>query len=125
VFVVAGVFFMVGAWMQVVTLIFIGSALMGLGFGGGALAWNLGHTDFAPVSETSNYMATHLTLNGLRGLLAPFVSVSLYQWMNSAGLEGGAITYGAALILSVVGGAGFVHLRLQMQMLLASSLKRP
>jgi hypothetical protein len=45
--------------------------------------------------------------------------------MNSAGLEGGAITYGAALILSVVGGAGFVHLRLQMQMLLASSLKRP
>jgi hypothetical protein len=25
----------------------------------------------------------------------------------------------------VVGGAGFVHLRLQMQMLLASSLKRP
>lgn len=125
VFVLACGFYMLGAWLHVAPLIFIGSALMGLGYGGGALAWNLGHTDFAPVSETSNYMATHLTLNGLRGLLAPFASVTLYQWLTSAELEAGTITYFVALILSIIGGAGFVHLRIQMQKLLQSSLKRP
>ena len=37
----------------------------------GSLGWTLGHNDFAPRGEETRYMALHVTLTGMRGLVAP------------------------------------------------------
>lgn len=113
-FIVAGVLFTVGAATHSLALIVAGTTLMGFGFGGGNLAWNLGHTDFAPVSETSHYMATHLTLNGIRGIIAPFASVAMFQALDAAELPAGVIVYAFALAISTAGASGFVALNREM-----------
>lgn len=123
-FVVAGAAFVLGAQLHSAEAIFIATALMGLGFGGGALAWNLGHTDFAPVSETSEYMAAHLTLNGLRGIIAPFVSVGLFELLRNHGFDAATIVYSIALLFSVLGAWGFVDLRRRMGVRVAGVVAR-
>ena len=50
----------------------------GLGLGGGALAWNLGHLHFAHPQEAEVYMGVHVTLTGVRGLIMPFVGIWLW-----------------------------------------------
>ncbi|HUU82997.1 MAG TPA: MFS transporter [Phycisphaerae bacterium] len=52
---------------------------MGMGLGGGMLAWNLGHLHFAPAHEAEIYMGVHVTLTGLRGLVMPLLGIWL--WM--------------------------------------------
>ncbi len=54
---------------------------MGMSFGGGALAWNLGHLHFAKPHEAEVYMGIHVTLTGLRGLTMPFIGIWL--WMHA------------------------------------------
>lgn len=50
----------------------------GLGMGGGAIAWNIGHLHFAEAAKAEVYMGTHVFLTGLRGLTAPFLGTWLY-----------------------------------------------
>jgi MFS family permease len=114
VFVLASVAYCIGAWQDTVGWYFAGATLMGIGFGGGSLAWNLGHVDFAPPSQTSKYMATHVTLNGVRGLLAPIAVTSAYEALKAKGLDAHLWVQVVALGISVVGAAGFVHLRYAM-----------
>ncbi len=114
VFVTACAVFTLAAALGSLPLMFLASAILGVGFAGGSLAWNLGHTDFAPVSETSRYMATHVTLNGVRGMIAPFVSVLLFELVRRQGWNAGAVMYAAALAVSACGAAGFVWFRVQM-----------
>lgn len=52
---------------------------MGMGLGGGTLAWNLGHLHFARPQEAEIYMGVHVTLTGLRGLVMPLLGIWL--WM--------------------------------------------
>ncbi len=117
VFVAAAISFGLGVLTHRIELIYLGSVIQGVAIGGGSLAWNLGHVDFAPPSEVSHYMATHVTLNGLRGLIAPIFAVTLYQALASLGLTHAAA---AAAVLAtstafcVVGTAGFVAMRLSM-----------
>lgn len=113
-FVAAGIFYTTGAAIDVVTFYFIGAVLMGIGFGGGSLAWNLGHVDFSPPSQTSKYMATHVTLNGIRGLMAPVAVVAFYETMKARGFDAHLWVQASSLVISVVGAAGFVHLRASM-----------
>ncbi len=47
----------------------------GLGSGGGALAWNLGHLAFARPPQTELYMGIHVALTGFRALVMPLLSV--------------------------------------------------
>lgn len=49
----------------------IGMAFMGLGFGGGALAWRLWVTKIAPLGKVSAYMAIHSGLTGIRMMFSP------------------------------------------------------
>ncbi|MHC4092444.1 MAG: hypothetical protein ACYSVY_19590, partial [Planctomycetota bacterium] len=51
---------------------------MGMGLGGGTLAWTLGHLHFARPQEAEVYMGVHVTLTGLRGLVMPFVGIWLW-----------------------------------------------
>lgn len=110
-----------------VPLLFLGAVLQGIGFGGGALAWNLGHVDFAPPTRTSQYMATHVTLNGLRGLIAPFGAVALYDLLRGLpvgtdesghpvplGPVASAPVFLLSTILCVVGTVGFARLARRM-----------
>jgi MFS family permease len=66
-------------------LLWPGALLMGVSMAAGSLGWTLGHNDFAPRGEETRYMALHVTLSGLRGLLAPPVGIALYyvlEWLH-------------------------------------------
>jgi len=59
-------------------VVFAARIILGVGFAGGKLAWNLGHHDFAPRRLASLYMGVHVALTGVRGVTAPFIGVLLY-----------------------------------------------
>lgn len=113
-FVSAGVVFLIGAIAHMPEFMFAANALMGLGYAGGTLAWNLGHVDFSPPAQTSQYMAAHVTLNGVRGLLAPLLAVALYEALKAIGLDAAVWVYSVSLCVSIAGAAGFVALRRSM-----------
>jgi MFS family permease len=56
-----------------VAMLVLASACLGLAFGGGAIAWQLWVTKFAPPEDTARYMAVHTFLTGTRGAIGPFV----------------------------------------------------
>ncbi len=52
--------------------------VLGVARGGGMIAWNLGHNDFASRRLVAVYMGIHVTLTGIRGAFAPFLGILLY-----------------------------------------------
>ncbi len=75
------------------------SVMLGLQHGGGTLAWNLGHLHFAKREDAELYLGVHVSLTGVRGLIAPFVGVAL------AGVMGWGVWCVACALcgLSVIG----------------------
>jgi len=51
-----------------------------------ALLWYIGPAYFCRNDEVSSYQAIHLTLTGVRGMLAPLIGVFFYQLMGFAGV---------------------------------------
>jgi len=103
------------------SLIWIGVSRMvqGIARGGGSLAWQLGHNDFANPDQLSAYMGIHVTLTGVRGAIAPFLGMFLYvgwdlQWWSFAGMGAGLFLLSA--VLSVVSWDGFRRLYRRMQL---------
>ena len=82
-FVLTMILFMLGSIFGQPWLFWIGAVAMGAAFAGGKLGWNLGHNDFASDAQSTLYMGIHVSLTGLRGLLAPLLGVALYQWLQS------------------------------------------
>ncbi|NUQ54022.1 MAG: MFS transporter [Phycisphaerales bacterium] len=114
VFALSTALFGAGVGLHRIELLFAAAVVHGIGFGGGTLAWNLGHVDFAPPSQTSQYMATHVTLNGVRGLIGPLLAVFLYEQARQAGLServGATAVLSLSTLLCVLGALGFVALR--------------
>ena len=70
-----------------------GSLLLGTSLAAGNLGWTLGHNDFAPRGEETRYMALHVTLTGMRGLVAPPLTIGLYHLLDNVrtGLGPGAL----------------------------------
>jgi hypothetical protein len=98
------------------SLLWIGISrlVLGIARGGGALAWQLGHNDFADQKALSAYMGIHVTLTGVRGAIMPFLGMVLY--VGAAGFEGiGAQLFAIAAGLSVVSWWGFRRLHHDMQ----------
>ncbi len=98
-------------------LLYASRVVLGVAFGGGLLAWELGHHDFARREDAAGYMAIHVTLTGVRGLFAPFLGTWLYASLNPAwfGLEAegrglGAWTFFILSAFSVWGAWMFVSL---------------
>lgn len=54
-------------------LICLGSALIGLAFAGGSIAWTLWVTKYAPADKVSAYMSVHVSLTGIRGTIGPMI----------------------------------------------------
>lgn len=90
------------AWM-----LFFTAVLTGVANAGGMLAWNLGHHDFAKDHNASQYMGVHVTLTGIRGLIAPFLGVGIYQWLESWHPGAGSWVFLPCLALNLIGAVGF------------------
>jgi hypothetical protein len=65
--------------------------VLGVARGGGSIAWQLGHNHFAPPERAGLYMSVHVTLTGLRGLIAPFLGMWLYVGSAPRDLAGIAL----------------------------------
>jgi len=90
--------------------LWIGAGIRGIGFGGGVLAWNLGHQDYAPLEQSSRYMGLHVTLTGIRGLLAPAFGMAIYTFLHKSGYQAGPFVFYVGAFLSAIGGIGFILL---------------
>lgn len=91
-------------------LLWLGAVLMGTALGGGQLGWNLGHHDFTSDADSSVYMATHVSLTGVRGLLMPVAAVAFLQTLESLQPGLGAYALLLPLALTLAGSCWFVHL---------------
>lgn len=98
-------------------LLYTARVVLGVAFGGGLLAWELGHHDFARREEAASYMAIHVTLTGVRGLFAPFIGTMLYasfdpRWLGLSGADTGlgGWTFFVLAAFSVWGAWMFVSL---------------
>lgn len=67
---------------QSILAVGIGSALFGIGMGGGNLAWSLWVTRIAPDERVSEYMSVHMSLTGMRGILSPIIAYSLLPFLT-------------------------------------------
>jgi hypothetical protein len=79
----------VGALLGSLAWVAAGRILLGIARGGGTLAWNIGHNDFAKPERAGAYMGLHATLTGVRGAFAPFLGVALYAGVSARELPGG------------------------------------
>jgi MFS family permease len=115
-----------GAWTGSLALLLLPRILQGVARGGGMLAWNLGHNDFADRRLVALYMGIHVTMTGLRGAMVPFVAMMLLRgwsplalpWSDAAlpGFAGlGAGVFLFSLTCAFVAMLGFVSLHRAVQ----------
>ncbi len=55
----------------------VSSLLIGMAFGGGGVMWTLWVTKIAPPEKVPAYMSVHMSLTGVRGVIAPFLGFYL------------------------------------------------
>lgn len=106
-------------------VLYIARTLLGAAFGGGMLAWQLGHHDFAKRELASIYMGIHVTLTGVRGLIAPFIGVALFSglpvWIVGKDATGfiaegmGSWTFFLLAFVGLVGTLMFLRLNFQLR----------
>ena len=108
VFVASVMVFLAACVLQINYLFYVGAALYGFALSGGVIGWNLGHNDFVGNANPMEYMAVHVTLTGIRGLLMPLIGVGFYQWLQS--IDGELSQYALLLPLSLtmIGASLFV-----------------
>jgi MFS family permease len=80
-----------GVMTGVSALLVLGSVLLGVGNGGGQVTWALASAHFAPRPEdVPMYNGIHFVLNGVRGLLMPWIGAGLFllvgPWCVLAGV---------------------------------------
>ncbi len=100
-----------GLWLATLThffpLFYIASVFLGIGFGGGVLAWNLGHQHFAPAHRDGEYMSVHVTLNGIRGVMAPICAWWLIGVFKDFEMSSSWV-FAVCVAVNVIGALGFV-----------------
>lgn len=91
-------------WLPIaIGVLFLARIMAGIGRGGGAIAWHIGHLHFAGRDNAELYMGVHMALTGVRGLLMPFVSLGLNAWV-------GNLSFGVAVVSGTIGAALFWRL---------------
>jgi len=108
-FIAAHACLLIGVQSGQVGFLYLGSVVLGTAFAGGALAWTLGHLDFAPPEKTSQYMGVHVTLTGVRGLIAPFLGVVLYRWFEGVDPGAGSAVFGLAMAAGMLASLMFAR----------------
>lgn len=107
VFVVTFVLAFFAAQTDTLWLLYAASVARGIAFGGGALAWNLGHLQYVKPERSTDYMAVHVTLTGVRGLTAPFIGVAIYAMYESLWPGEGSWVFIVGLVITLCGTFGF------------------
>jgi MFS family permease len=100
-----------GVWFGWLPLLWLGAVLAGVANAGANLGWNLGHNDFAPRGQAQHYMGVHVTLTGVRGLIAPPLGILLYEALEHLHTGWGVWALFAPMALLTSGGLGFVRMR--------------
>jgi hypothetical protein len=109
---VAAMTFMgVAVVLRVPWLLWPGSVLLGLSYAGANLGWNLGHNDFATLGRAQHYMGVHVTLTGVRGLVAPPLGMLCYEWLESMRHGFGLAALLIPFAMVTAGALGFVRMR--------------
>jgi hypothetical protein len=88
-----------------------GAVLIGASYAGANLGWNLGHNDFATLGRSQHYMGVHVTLTGVRGLVAPPLGVACYEWLEWLRPGAGIASLLLPLGLVTIGAFGFLSMR--------------
>lgn len=97
--------------LRVPWLLWPGSVLLGLSYAGANLGWNLGHNDFATLGRAQHYMGVHVTLTGVRGLVAPPLGMLCYLGLESMRDGLGLIALVIPFVMVTAGAVGFVRMR--------------
>jgi hypothetical protein len=114
VFVAAQAMVLLAAATNRLPLMYGASAFLGVAMAGGQLAWHLGHLDFAPPHRASQYMGVHVTLNGVRGVLAPILAVGLFRWLRAWRPGAEHWVFAFSVVLCAAGAVGFALLAKRM-----------
>ena len=103
---------LLGVGLHQIVWLYLAAMMTGVGWGGGVLAWNLGHQHFSPPDRDAEYMSTHMTLTGIRGVIGPILGVQLYTLLSHYGWQYGALMtcFGFCLFVNISGALGFVLL---------------
>jgi len=111
-FVVVSTLVLIGVAFHQIAFLYLAAVATGVGWGGGALAWNLGHQHFAPPNRDAEYMGVHITLTGIRGVIGPIVGVQLYTVLSRYGWQQHALLlcFAVCLLMNILGASGFVWL---------------
>jgi hypothetical protein len=112
--------FSVGAMVLLITAVFVkmpvllipGALLMGVSSAAGSLGWTLGHNDFAPRGEETRYMALHVTMTGIRGLLTPPLAIGLYYALDALQAGWGVLALLLPFALTSAGARRFQRMHL-------------
>lgn len=99
-----------GVWTAQVWLLWLAAVMAGAGYAGANLGWNLGHNDFASLGRAQHYMGVHVTLTGVRGLIAPPLGIACYQLLEKWRPDSGMLALLLPLGLVTTGGLGFVRM---------------
>jgi MFS family permease len=92
-------------------LLWPGAVLVGASYAGANLGWNLGHNDFASPGRAQHYMGVHVTLTGVRGLIAPPVGIAVYELLEWLHAGAGTVALLLPIGLVTAGAFGFVSMR--------------
>src|SRR5580658_7841418 len=95
-------------------LLWPGSIMLGVSYAGANLGWNLGHNDFATLGRAQHYMGVHVTLTGVRGLIAPSVGMLCYQFLETRHPGLGIAALLLPLGMIVAGALGFKRMQMSL-----------
>ena len=103
----------VGVTLRQTGLLWVAAILYGVGYAGAQLGWNLGHNDFASLGQAQHYMGVHVTLTGVRGLIAPPLGMICYELLETLRPQLGVVALLLPVGLVTAGGIGFVRMSRQ------------
>lgn len=110
VFVGANTLMAVALLTESLPVLYLSRIVLGVAMGGGMLAWELGHHDFARKGLATIYMGVHVTLTGVRGVLAPLAGTLLYAatipLTGDLSIPGANLGAWAFLLLAAISGWG-------------------
>jgi hypothetical protein len=72
--------------------------------------------DFAPPHKAAQYMGVHVSLNGIRGMIAPFVAVAIYEALRTWRPGTEYYVFLTSVVLCAVGAICFMRLARDMDL---------
>ena len=94
----AKVLLFLGAYLESWPIVIAAAIAQGMGMSTGSIAFSLGHTYYSTPERSHDYLGINLSLQGIRGVIGPFVGVLL---LNAIGISVLPLAAGIMLIACV------------------------